>query len=74
MKLTKKYFLIAFISIVLVWGIVWLADRWHNIYALQPVWLHHALMTMIDPVLPVSVQLRDSTVRKRDLSKICPAD
>jgi hypothetical protein len=69
MKLTKKYFLIAFISIVLVWGIVWLADRWHNIYALQPVWLHHALMTMIDPVLPVSVQLRDSIVQKQDSTK-----
>lgn len=65
MKLTKKHCLIAFAGAMLVWGLACLVDQWRDIYASQPIWLNQVIMTMIDPGLPLSHQLRDLSTRQQ---------
>jgi hypothetical protein len=62
MKLKKQHFLRIMSAVVIVSAVAWLAIQWHEIFAAPPPWLNQVLMIMIDPALPISVQLRDSAL------------
>jgi hypothetical protein len=62
MKLTKKHFLWMLTITVAVSVIIWLAEQWRGFFASPPPWLNHVIMTMIDPSLPLSVQLGKSAL------------
>jgi energy-converting hydrogenase Eha subunit G len=63
MKLRKHHFLLIPAVIAGVCLTVWLAEQWRGFFASPPPWLNQVIMTMVDPSLPLSVQLRESALK-----------
>ncbi len=63
-KVINTYLLTLLVITAISFSLTWLVTQWQEIANEKPVWLTQVLMTMVDPSLPLSVQLRESAISK----------